>query len=102
MKVNLTKTAVYEFNEDKFTAIPNTIFNNLVSGQDVKNEEVEAEMVFFANANDYVSGRKDYRFNNEKPVYVNEKGQVFVFIEPFRANESTDTEENTTVATQSE
>lgn len=102
MKVNLTKTAVYEFREDKFTAIPNAIFNNLVSGQDCTSEEVEGEMVFFANVNDYVSGRKDYRFNNEKPVYVNEKGQVFVFIEPFRADESTYTEEDTTDTTQSE
>lgn len=102
MKVNLTKTAVYDFHEEKFTAIPNAIFNNLISGQEPINEEVEGEMVFFANVSDYVNGRKDYRFSDNKPVYVNDKGQVFVFIEPFRADESTNTQEDTEVAAQSE
>lgn len=80
MKVNLTKTAVYDFHEEKFTAIPNAIFNNLISGQEATSEEVEGEMVFFANVSDYVKGRKDYHFNEDRPVYVNDNGQVFAFI----------------------
>lgn len=101
MKVKLTKTAVYEFNEEKFTAIPTTTFNNMVSSVDGVKEVIKEEMIFFANVQEYVEGRKEYRFSDDKPVYVNEKGQVFVFVEPFRTDGTTNTEENTEESTQS-
>lgn len=58
-------------------------------------------MIFFNNIEEYVEGRKEYRFSEEKPVYVNEKGQLFVFVEPFRTDGTTNTEENTEESTQS-
>ena len=102
MKVKLTKSAVNEFNEEKFTAIPTATFNNMVSSVIGTNEDIKDEMIFFANVQEYVDGRKEYRFSDEKPVYVNEKGQVFVFVEPFRTDGTTNTEENTEDTTQSE
>lgn len=36
MKVKLTKSAVYEFNEEKFTAIPTTTFNKMISSVEGK------------------------------------------------------------------
>lgn len=102
MKVKLTKSAVYEFNEEKFTAIPSATFNNMVSSVGGRKDEVEDEMVFFGSIEEYVEGRKEYRFSDDKPVYVNEKGQVFVFVAPFRTNGTTNTEENTEESTQSE
>ena len=102
MKVKLTKSAVYEFNEDKFTAIPTTTFNKMISSVDGKKEDIEDEMVFFGSIEEYVEGRKEYRFNSEKSVYVNEKGQIFVFVEPFNNDGTTNTEKNSEESTQSE
>lgn len=102
MKVKLTKTAVYEFNDEKFTAIPTTTFNKMISSVEGKKEDTECEMIFFNNIEEYVEGRKEYRFSEEKPVYVNDKGQLFVFIEPFHPNGTTYTEENTEDSTTAE
>lgn len=102
MKVKLTKSAVYEFNEEKFTAIPTTTFNNMISSVNGITEDIKDEVIFFANVQEYIEGRKEYRFSDEKPVYVNEKGQVFVFVEPFRTYGTTDTEENTEESTATE
>lgn len=102
MKVKLTKSAVYEFNEDKFTAIPTTTFNKMISSIEGKKEETEGEMIFFNNIEEYVEGRKEYRFSEEKPVYVNDKGQIFVIVEPFRTDGTTNTEENTEESTTTE
>ena len=102
MKVKLTKSAVYEFNEDNFTAIPSTTFNKMVSSVKGKKEDTEDEMIFFSCIEEYVEGDKTYSFDKEKPVYVNEKGQIFVIVKNTHTNGTTDTEKNSKESTQSE
>lgn len=99
MKVLLVKKAEYEFSEDKFTAIPQNVFD-MISGGSGKSEfvyEKLPEVIMFENADDYNTRGAEYDFDETKPVYVNGKGQIFRHIkseEMVSNNGSADTEEN--------
>ena len=82
MKVLLVKKAEYEFSEEKFTAIPQNVFE-MISGGNVKSEftyEKLPEVIMFENAEDYNLRGAEYDFDETKPVYVNGKGQIFRLI----------------------
>ena len=83
MKVILTKKAEFEFNEEKYTKIPNNVFNAIAG---VKEEEEShsdenlPEVVVFNTMIDYINNKSKYNIDTEKPVHVSEKGIIFAFI----------------------
>ena len=101
MKVILSKKAEYDFNESKYTPIPFGTFNAMMGGvnETSKYSELE-EVMFFNSVSDYMMNASMCDINKEKPIYVSEKGNVFVFVnkeetkEEGKSDATTDTKEN--------
>ena len=78
MKVILTKKAIYDFSEEKFTKLDSNIFEQLI-GNDVVGGVYDnlPEIMVFENRSDYLIRRSEFDFDPDAPVYVNGKGQIF-------------------------
>lgn len=89
MKVNLTKSAEFDFNESKYNPMPYDIFKALVGeGNDASIKEALPEMVVFENREEYLKNKYRYNFDESKSVHVSSKGQIFIFIDKSVAPES--------------
>lgn len=107
MKVILKRNAIYEFNSEKYTPIPNGIFNMLV---DPEHQEVVADdekmlpkVIYFSNREDYIKNHMKYDIDETHDIYASIKGPIFCFLkgdvisdetENQERDGSTDTEKN--------
>lgn len=80
MKVRLIKSAEFEFNESKYTSLPFDIFKSLVGESGDVSSESLRDVVVFENREDFIKNANRYNFDDEKPVSVSSKGQIFVFL----------------------
>lgn len=93
MNVILTKEAEFDFNESKYTAIPSSVFNTLITQSDLCTEHLDLpKVIMFNDKNEYIKNATKYSIDPDKDVYVSTKGQIFCFV---KDNGATDTEENT-------
>lgn len=93
MKVILKKEAEYEFNEEKYTAIPSEVFLTLV-GEPEKNELLDnnlPKLMVFENKTDFLANVGKYEVNYDRNMYVSPRGQIFCFLKEYG---TADTEEN--------
>ena len=98
MKVNLIKKAEYELKIDELSSIPFDVFNRL--SDNVESNAALDNVIVFSSMKEYNKVSKseiEKLFDTEKPVYVNTKGQIFVFqkqnINEVTANTTENTEE---------
>lgn len=92
MEVLLIKEANYDFNESKFTAIPNEVFTTLVGDPIMALEDTKPKVIMYESKDEYIKNAERHNIDESKSVYVNQKGQIFCYLK--EENGSTDTEEN--------
>lgn len=80
MKVRLIKSAEFDFNESKYTSLPFDVFKSLVGDSGDVSSESLRDVVVFENREDFIKNANRYHFDDEKPVSVSSKGQIFVFL----------------------
>ena len=96
MKITLIKEANFEFNEEKYTAIPSTVFDTLIGKPDeaVLSASPLPKMVMFEDKNDYVQNAAKHEIDFNRSIYVSNKGQILCFLNTFSSDESTNSKEN--------
>ena len=92
MEVLLVKGANYEFNEGKFTAIPSEVFTTLVGEcRNTLEDTRQPRVIMFESKDDYLDNGLRHNIDYSKSIYVNQKGQIFCFLEE---NGTTDTQKD--------
>ena len=82
MMVTLVKMGDFTFNEESYKAVDKGLFDMLV---DMKSENPEEErdelpeMFYFKDKTEYANTAWKYDIDETKPVYVNDKNQIFCF-----------------------
>lgn len=83
MKVTLVKMGDFTFEEKSYKSVDKSLFDMLV---DVKSENVGAEgeeslpeMIYFKDKTDYANTAWKCNIDETKPIYVNDKNQIFCF-----------------------
>lgn len=102
MKVNLIKVAQYDFNEEKYTAMPSEVFGMLVGEPVTPDNDSDdfPSVVIFENKQDYISNAWRHDIDPERSVYVSKKGQIFCYLKAnsieleSKEDATTNTEEN--------
>ena len=80
--VTLVKMGDFTFDESLYKSVDKSLFDMLV---DMKSENPEVaaaereEMLFFKDKAEYANNAWKYTIDESKPVYVNDKGQIFCF-----------------------
>lgn len=92
MEVLLIKEANYDFNEEKFTAIPNEVFTTLVGDPVATFDGSKPRVIMYESKNDYLKTSNRHNIDESKSVYVNQKGQIFCYL--VNENGATDTEKD--------
>lgn len=85
MKVLLKKEGYFEFDETKYTKIPNDVFNAMTITSFENVEKVDSnipEILYFKNMKDYMTHASSgkYVFDKTKDVFVSQKGEIFVYL----------------------
>ena len=97
MKVILTKEAEFDFNENKYTAIPSEVFETLVGKPVTESDQNPPldKIIVFENKADYLANAKKHNINYDKNIYVSSKGQIFCMLNnQCKCYEPTGTEED--------
>lgn len=92
MEVLLIKEANYDFNEEKFTAIPSEVFTTLVGDPIMALDETRPKVIMYESKNEYIKNSFRHNIDKSKSVYVNQKGQIFCYL--VNENGTTDTEKD--------
>ena len=92
MEVLLIREANYDFNEEKFTAIPNEVFTTLVGDPVTTFDGSKPRVIMYESKNDYLKTSNRHNIDESKSVYVNQKGQIFCYL--VNENGTTDTEKD--------
>lgn len=80
MEVLLIREASYNFNEEKFTAIPNEVFTTLVGDPVMSLDETKPKVIMYESKDEYIKNSFRHNIDKSKSVYVNQKGQIFCHI----------------------
>jgi hypothetical protein len=96
MELLLTKEAKFDFNVNKYTAIPSEVFKTLVGEPDdsVLSEVQPPKLIMFENKDDYIHNAVLHDIDYDRNFYVSSKGQILCYLKTQSTNESTDTEES--------
>ena len=82
-KITLINKADFVFDERSYKTVDKPLFDMLVGAQtgEEKGEEPEElpEVYVFKNKDEYVKNAWKYDIDATKPVYVNDKNQIFCF-----------------------
>lgn len=81
-KVTLIQMGEFTFNEASYKPVDKKLFDMLVDAKTENPEEekeVLSEMFYFKCKADYVETAWMYDIDDTKPVYVNDKNQIFCF-----------------------
>ena len=82
MIVTLVKMGDFTFNEESYKAVDKSLFDMLVDmkSENPEEERVELpEMFYFKDKTEYANTAWKYDIDEAKPVYVNDKNQIFCF-----------------------
>lgn len=79
MLVNLVKEANFEFDESKYKAVDKEVFDMLIEPTETKTD-AEADIIVFNDKNEYQEKSLRYSIDEQKPIYVNAKKQIFCFL----------------------
>lgn len=95
MKLVLTKEAEFDFNEEKYTAIPSTVFETLIGKPDESSlsEPPLPKMIMFEDKEAYIRDAVKHDIDFGRSIYVSNKGQIFCYLNTFSSDEPTDSEE---------
>lgn len=85
MKVLLKKEGYFEFDETKFTKIPNDVFNAMAIASFDNVEAINKnipEVLYFKNMKEYMVHYSNGKFalDKRKDIFVSQKGEVFVYL----------------------
>ena len=92
MEVILVKAANYDFNEEKFTAIPSEVFTTLVGDPILTLDGSKPRVIMYESKDDYLKNSNRDNIDYSKSIYVNQKGQIFCYL--VNENGATDTEKD--------
>ena len=92
MEVLLIREANYDFNESKYTAIPNEVFTTLVGDPIMTDGENKPKIMMYESKDEYIRNADRHNIDKTKSVYVNQKGQIFCYLKD--ENGSTNTEKD--------
>ena len=95
MEVLLIKEANYNFNEEKFIAIPNEVFTTLVGNPIMQLDETKPKVIMYESKDEYIKNSFRHNIDKSKSVYVNQKGQIFCnIVQEGEIDDTTDTEKD--------
>lgn len=95
MEVLLIREANYDFNDGKFTAIPNEVFTTLVGDPIMVLDETKPKVIMYESKDEYIKNVFRHNIDKSKSVYVNQKGQIFCYIkQEGEVDGTTDTEKD--------
>ena len=82
MKVILRKEAEFEFNENKYTAIPSEVFETLIGTPSIEESDDKALPIIavFENKEDYLKNGGCYNIDFDRNIFVSSKGQIFCYL----------------------
>ena len=93
MRTRIIKEAEFDFSEEKYTAIPNSVFSMLIGEPEdyLDSNPPSPKIIMFENKEDYIHNALRHNIDSSKNYYVSNKGQILCFL---KDEGTTDTEEN--------
>ena len=105
MKVKLmqvsTKVADYDLKEENYSQVPYNVFKNLI-GNVTKSDDNSEKVIVFKSRDEFIatSSVLPLEFDENKPVYLGNTGQIFCYLkgeaknEPEKTDVPTDTKKD--------
>ena len=84
MKITLVNKAEFNFDENAYKTVDKSVLDMLVGAMSTNPDAEDSdkqlpEVYVFKSKDDYAHNAYKFDIDEEKPAYVNDKGQIFCF-----------------------